>query len=101
MDPVITNEGVSSVIGRRSVLVPRGLALTLSCSATGSPDPTISWYRNGKEIKGNDRFDVNNGQLVVKEVAREDEGAFECRAVNTAGQDRETIDVQLASKIWP
>lgn len=93
--PVVTDGGVMSVIGRRDVSVSRGQVLTLTCSATGSPDPTINWYKNGKEIRANDRFDVTDGQLVVKRVARRDQGPFECRAVNTVGRDRETVDVRL------
>lgn len=98
VEPVVTEEGVSSVIGRPDVLASRGQTLTLACSAEGSPDPTISWYRNKGQIGDNDHFEVTDGRLTIKKVGRRDEGDFECRAVNTAGQDRETVNVRLAGK---
>ena len=55
-------------------------AVTLTCIATGNPQPTIAWYRDGSEIPGE-----GSPFLVIEEVELSDRGVYWCTAVNTEG----------------
>ncbi len=75
--------------------------LTLSCNATGNPEPTVLWTRNGSPINttGNSRvnFSSNKKQLAITNVSRTDSGKYRCVASNKLGNDTSsaaTLDVQ-------
>ena len=55
-------------------------AVTLTCIATGSPQPTIAWYKDGSEIP-----EEGSPFLVIEEVELSDRGVYWCTAVNTEG----------------
>uniref|UniRef100_A0A1I7U001 Immunoglobulin I-set domain protein n=1 Tax=Caenorhabditis tropicalis TaxID=1561998 RepID=A0A1I7U001_9PELO len=63
----------------RVVQGKEGSTMTISCQATGSPTPQITWKRNGKEINETDPT------LVIKNASRFDEGKYSCVASNEAG----------------
>ncbi|XP_078354372.1 roundabout homolog 1-like [Oculina patagonica] len=76
--------------------------VTLSCNATGNPEPTISWTRNGFPIDtvGNSRiqFLANNNQLTITNINRTDSGKYRCVANNSLGNvssNAATLDIQI------
>ncbi|XP_078352640.1 hemicentin-1-like isoform X3 [Oculina patagonica] len=80
--------------------------VALSCNATGNPEPTISWSRNGSpiDISGNSRISFTEGkrQLNIANVNRTDSGEYRCVANDRLGNDTSnaaTLDVQYPSKI--
>lgn len=57
-------------------------SVVLSCTAAGSPTPTVHWYRNGQDIT----HLVSNGTTsVTYTVSDELLGIYQCFAVNSAG----------------
>lgn len=73
--------------------VPVGHPLELPCVASGVPEPTLAWTRDGRS------YPVSaNGSLVLRGVALEDEGTYTCTAANTAGKDE--ARVQLLVQGW-
>ena len=83
-------------------IMARGMKITLTASATGTPTPTIGWYKNGKQIRNSTRFLVgNDGSLIIRKFSRRDAGSYEVRAVNSVGQDSDAIDVQLGGTVIP
>lgn len=67
----------------------------LDCIASGSPEPTVRWDYNSKQISttvegDDDRFKIfENGTLVLNEARQEDEGRYGCTIGNAAGLKRE------------
>lgn len=60
--------------------------LTLNCSALGVPRPNILWYKNGIEVeKGPGITFGDNGVLTIERVKKDDEGLYECVAINDLG----------------
>ena len=53
--------------------------LTLNCSATGDPQPTISWKRQGGSLPSG-RTQQINGDLVISNIRYEDAGSYICVA---------------------
>ncbi|KAM3957310.1 projectin protein bent isoform 8-T9 [Aphomia sociella] len=59
------------------------------CTITGSPKPTITWYKGAREITNGPRHRIwsegDNHFLTVMDVFGEDADEYVCRAVNRAG----------------
>ena len=72
--------------------------LTLSCKASGNPEPTISWTRNGFSVdtRNNSRIRLTvlsdtNIQLNITNVSRTDSGEYRCVASNIIGNDSSNV----------
>ncbi|GCB60774.1 hypothetical protein scyTo_0014225 [Scyliorhinus torazame] len=66
------------------------------CTATGSPQPNISWYRNRRLIEEDEKYSLKTStQLTIRNIAREDTGSYTCRATNKAGSVEELLSVKI------
>ncbi|XP_071499533.1 uncharacterized protein [Diadema antillarum] len=73
--------------------VALGSEARFECRVDGHPSPDIIWYKNGKRVMEGERYSIKRGVedihcLVVKEVARDDQGTFMCEARSPAGKAR-------------
>ena len=73
-----------------------GSNVTLNCTATGRPTPTITWIKNNDSyaVQSNSRANVIptplddktiHSQLLITGVKKEDGGKYQCIAQNSAG----------------
>ncbi|XP_059482305.1 protein amalgam-like isoform X2 [Neocloeon triangulifer] len=77
----------------------KGDSLTLSCSATGYPQPSISWSRKGRHMpNGEDTIDGES--ITFENVNRKHIGIYECMATNNVG-DPATSSVEVEVKYAP
>ena len=85
------------VIENLSLIIYEGTTALLPCDATGSPPPTIQWYKNHKKVPGrNSRFhQLPNGSLQIAAVCSKDEGSYRCVATNGAGSDEQTVELTV------
>ncbi|EPB67161.1 immunoglobulin I-set domain protein [Ancylostoma ceylanicum] len=58
------------------------------CLATGSPAPTLSWFKNGEAIIASDYFVVEPTRLRILGLVKADQGVYQCIADNEAGSDQ-------------
>ena len=58
-----------------------GSSVNITCSATGKPDPEVSWIRNG-QIQSSGR---KTASLNFEQIKRTDDGLYTCTANNSAG----------------
>ncbi|XP_078381426.1 muscle, skeletal receptor tyrosine-protein kinase-like [Oculina patagonica] len=74
-----------------------GSSVNISCTATGKPDPEVSWIRNG-QIKS---FGRKTANLNFDKITRTDDGMYTCTANNSAGTKThiETLVVRYPAKI--
>ncbi|XP_043557343.1 neural cell adhesion molecule 2-like isoform X3 [Chiloscyllium plagiosum] len=96
---VIVNVPPVIHVPKRSVnaTADRQESVTLTCTATGSPEPDISWYRDGRLIEDDDKYvSKRSTELTIRNIAQEDTGAYICRATNKAG----TVEEQLSVKVF-
>ena len=73
--------------------------LTLNCSATGDPQPVISWKRQGAQLPVGRSHQQINGALVIRDIRDEDAGNYICVAKSAGVFDVETgtnVEVQHA-----
>ncbi|KAL9967660.1 hypothetical protein ACROYT_G025940 [Oculina patagonica] len=69
-----------------------GESLTLNCSATGDPQPVISWKRQGAALPVG-RSHRTNEALIISDVREEDAGIYVCVATSAGVFPVETISV--------
>lgn len=88
-----------------SLEVSEGMAVKLSCSVKGTPEPTIQWLKDNKPLKTNKRvrdyFDGEVASLAFTEVDLDDEGDYKCVAQNELGSASCTAELlvnEAASK---
>ena len=96
------------------VTVFAGTAGSLVCVANGEPTPSISWFRNGMEIKNESFARVtiletvlnsnHNGsiQSIMEACPFESgfSGNFSCQAYNSFGNQAVDFELSVASGIW-
>ena len=72
-----------------------GDTLTLNCSATGDPQPVISWKRQGATLPVGRSHRTKN-ELMLRDLRIEDAGNYICVATSAGVFDIETIsDVRV------
>ena len=81
--------------------------VTLSCHATGNPEPTISWTRYAFPVNTNNHSSISFSEdkklLTITTVNRTDSGEYRCVANNSIGNDTSnvaTLDVQCKYSIF-
>lgn len=81
----------SIVQSRSTVMVNEGSDAEFECRAAGNPltTTTVSWRRAGFDMDGrtSQTPGVGVAYLLVREITRNDTGAFECVANNGIGQE--------------
>ncbi|XP_078376290.1 uncharacterized protein LOC144659675 [Oculina patagonica] len=92
---VVISLPVFTVKPPEKVAVGFGETLTLNCSATGDPQPVISWKRQGAALPVG-RSHRTNEALIIRDVREEDAGIYVCVATSAGVFDIETIsDVEV------
>ncbi|XP_067083733.1 hemicentin-1 [Osmerus mordax] len=87
-----TEEGMTK---KREVVL--GHPVSLSCESNAIPPPRLSWYREGRKLSSADGVVLLPGGQVlqISRVQKEDSGKYTCQAVNEAGEDRMTFDLEV------
>ena len=83
----------------QNVTVTERNNVTLTCNATGNPEPQFSWFKDTDLVEYNKRIylSANNSLLTITDVNRNDSGGYLCVAHNEVGNDTSIIvilDVQ-------
>ena len=58
--------------------------ITIACTATGQPQPSIAWSKSVGGLPKN-RNKVKNGNLTINKVEKKDRGTYICKAENFLG----------------
>ena len=92
---VVVSLPVFTVKPPGNVFAATGDVLTLNCSATGDPQPVISWKRQGAALPVG-RSHVTNDELIIRDLKEEDAGIYICVATSAEVFHIETIsDVEV------
>ncbi|XP_029112521.1 coiled-coil domain-containing protein 141 [Scleropages formosus] len=85
-----------------SATVTEGSPVTLEVEVVGSPEPTLTWYRNGRKVTSGERIDVSHKDgkhaLFIRAVAEGDAGLYVARAVNASGALSSSAALQVKGK---
>ncbi|PIC16884.1 hypothetical protein B9Z55_023328 [Caenorhabditis nigoni] len=77
---------------RSSVTVNYDETFVIDCGMTGNPLPDVKWFKGGHPYTSGD---MNGSILKVSRARAEDDGQFQCLAVNRAGLTSNFIEVQV------
>jgi hypothetical protein len=73
----------------RTTVIEAGRTKYLSCDARGSPEPTITWLKNGQPLSPTDNAHVqvlsDGRQLQLVNVRLDETGTYTCIASNPVG----------------
>ncbi|XP_038571296.1 hemicentin-1 isoform X1 [Micropterus salmoides] len=93
--PVVT-------VALSEILIGIGETTVMTCSASGTPQPEIWWYKGDIQLHSSSLLDVDNlgGTLTIKKIQDVDAGDYTCVAVNAAGTSsgKISLDVGAAPK---
>ena len=63
--------------------------MKFECSFNGIPNPDIQWfYTSGGsrvQLTQTDHYVITSGSLEIKQILKNDEGMYICKAINVAG----------------
>ncbi|KAL9975093.1 hypothetical protein ACROYT_G012209 [Oculina patagonica] len=72
--------------------------VTIACTATGQPLPSITWAKSVGSLP-EDRTEVMNGTLTIYSVTRKDAGTYICKVENILGSAKNTALVVIFSSL--
>ncbi|KAG8003177.1 Hemicentin-1, partial [Nibea albiflora] len=80
-----------------SLTVIEGGLITLVCESSGIPPPSLTWRKDGSELKLDQRFRVLSGgrQLQISSAERTDTASYTCTASSTAGTTSKEYSLQV------
>jgi len=80
-----------------NVIILQGSELSIKCPTEGIPEPTVSFFYNGKLLRSGGRLtvDVRQQFIRIKDLKLLDTGTFTCVAKNIRGEDRENTVLEV------
>ena len=72
--------------------------VTISCTASGQPQPKITWSKSFGSLP-EDRTEVVNGTLKIYNVAKTDGGTYLCNTKNIMGSKTDTAQLTIFSPL--
>ncbi|XP_015423241.1 PREDICTED: hemicentin-2 [Myotis davidii] len=83
--------------GLPDLATTEGSHALLPCTARGSPEPDITWEKDGQPVSGAEgKFSIQpSGQLLVRNSESQDAGTYTCTAENTVGRARRRVHLTI------
>lgn len=95
---LIYNEPPSVIAGPRNASMKEGDNIELSCTVTGTPEPVISWFLNGKSALNISNIEAIGNKIYFRPLEKEHAGILQCFATNVAGTDYSSADLNVYPK---
>ena len=81
--------------------IGQGEEVTLTCSASGDPRPTITWTKVGEQLSASPRISIEGESLRIRGAAVSDRGMFLCTATSPGGSARASGIVEVEPREAP
>ena len=76
-------------------------SITIQCSTSGVPTPTVTWTKDGQEIPSGGRYTVqDDGSLVISKTEADDNARYTCIADSVVGKDSASSTVEVLGEIF-
>ena len=105
-DNVTIDNTLVSPSDEDTVISRSGSDVSMSCTAVGSPLPTISWTHEGTVVSSSESVSIVSSQtgseatsrLTLSGVDVSDAGSYSCVSSNPVGSDSSSVDIEVARK---
>ena len=81
---LILADGPQLYLASNRLMAEEKQNVTMACTATGKPQPKITWSRAADELPS-ERTVMRDGALIISNVSRKDGGLYICEAENILG----------------
>lgn len=102
-EDLVVEPSVRTKLSTYSVQV--GYDLKIEARITGHPKPTITWTKDGTELKQTTRVNVadtaHHTTLSIKDATRDDGGMYSITVANVLGQKECTVEIIILDKPGP
>ncbi|XP_077593604.1 fibroblast growth factor receptor 1-A-like isoform X2 [Stigmatopora nigra] len=81
--------------------VPAGRTVKFRCRAVGSPAPTLDWFKDGTDLRGEKRlggFKRGQGTLTLRDAVPADSGNYSCVACNVHGRIQRHFKLDIVER---
>ena len=85
------------VVSPEMLTVNEGGSASFWCSASGNPEPTVTWSKLGSQSEIIQSA-VSGGRLELKKVTGNDSGVYQCSATNILGDSRKVVRLTVNCK---
>ncbi|XP_077400999.1 ADAMTS-like protein 1 isoform X4 [Vanacampus margaritifer] len=93
----VSSSDVSVNVGVPVLLRKPYASLEIKCESLGYPEPSLTWTKDGKQLRYDSRIDMlPGGSLRIRSPSRADEGLYTCTARNRLGSSSRSSWLQIA-----
>ncbi|KAG9473293.1 hypothetical protein GDO78_019504 [Eleutherodactylus coqui] len=85
VDVFVQELPMATITGGSSVSANLREPVTLECNVSGTPAPTVTWWKDGLQLQ------ARGSTLQIAALAIDDEGVYMCVATNDAGEGRHAV----------
>ena len=78
-----------------------GDTVDLFCEASATPQPTLTWFKDNKELRSSDTVVIHGNRVQLRGVVRTDGGVYSCIFKNTVGRVSHIIKLIIEGKCIP
>ena len=78
----------------------KGETITLFCNGKGSPEPSLQWHKDGSPLVTAGRVTVEEKQVHIVNLQRDDSGIYSCTFTNSVGEISQLIKLVVEGE-WP
>ncbi|CAH1404067.1 unnamed protein product [Nezara viridula] len=90
------------IYGPANQTLPLKSVAVLTCRASGNPEPTIAWYKDGNVILPASRINITQaGSLNINDLQKSDSGQYTCVASSKSGKATWSAYLRLESPTNP
>lgn len=86
----------------KPIVVKNGLSISLDVDIKGEPPPTVTWFKDGKEITSTDDVKIDNidynTKFFVLKAKRAMTGKYTITAKNSVGEDTADVEISVLGK---
>jgi hemicentin len=80
------------------------LGINLECKVSGTPEPSVTWRKDGMEIISNNKQLYSTSQdeqiLRILNAKKSDAGTYECEAENVVGRAKKSFNLDVKGNFF-
>ena len=91
----VTAPPVLGEVSPSFLIQKEGETVDIFCEAAATPDPVLTWTKDGRELARGDRVSITGNRIQVRRLVRSDGGVYACTFKNVVGQISHTIKLVI------